>query len=223
SEQDVAGPFVDIPENIYEKAKMECMCYESLEEKLAEMFHASPELLQQLNPNVKLNELKAGDAINVPNLRPASEGATGEVARIVVSDGGHYVHALDAGGRILYHFPSTLGSKYEPSPTGEYKITAIAENPTWHYQPELLGESANKEDALIPAGPNNAVGKVWMALSKPHFGIHGTNAPQTIGYVTSSGCVRLTNWDAVFLASRVKVGTPVEFKDIGAPREAAGR
>jgi lipoprotein-anchoring transpeptidase ErfK/SrfK len=55
---------------------------------------------------------------------------------------------------------------------------------------------------------------VWMQLSKPHYGIHGTSAPETIGYATSNGCVRLTNWDADFLSRRVREGTPVEFRDV---------
>ena len=53
-----------------------------------------------------------------------------------------------------------------------------------------------------------------MQLSKPHYGIHGTSAPETIGYATSNGCVRLTNWDAEFLGRRLAPGTPVEFRDM---------
>lgn len=212
TESDVSGPFVKIPEDIYERAKMECMCYESLDEKLAEMFHTSPDLLVRLNPQKKLDALKSGDTIRVPDVSSGREGTTGEVAELVISDGGHYLHARDASGRILYHFPSTLGSSYAPSPSGDYKVTAIARDPTWHYQPDLLtGVDDSKESAVIPPGPNNAVGKVWMQLSKPHYGIHGTKAPETIGYATSHGCVRLTNWDAVFLSEKIKAGVPVRF------------
>lgn len=213
TEKDVSGPFVKIPEDIYERAKMECMCYESLKEKLAEMFHTSPDLLSRLNPQKNLDSLKAGDAIHVPSLRSGGEGSTGaEVAEIVISDGGHYLHARDANGRILHHFPSTLGSSYAPSPSGDFKVTAIARDPTWHYQPDLLtGVDDSKPSAVIPPGPNNAVGKVWMQLSKPHYGIHGTKAPETIGYATSHGCVRLTNWDAVTLSDSIKAGVPVRF------------
>jgi lipoprotein-anchoring transpeptidase ErfK/SrfK len=53
-----------------------------------------------------------------------------------------------------------------------------------------------------------------MQLSKPHYGIHGTSAPETIGYATSNGCIRLTNWDADFLSRRVAPGIPVEFRDV---------
>jgi hypothetical protein len=56
-----------------------------------------------------------------------------------------------------------------------------------------------------------------MALSAPHYGIHGTKSPETIGYATSAGCVRLTNWDALFLSRRVTPGTPVRFRDTRPP------
>ncbi len=222
TDRDVEGPFVQVPEDIYERAEMECLCYESLREKLGEMFHASPELLEQLNPGVDLDAVVAGVELNVPavvrfRLADLPEGQyTGGsgVARIVVSVERHYVHAFDAAGDLLYHFPSTLGDEYMPSPTGDWHIESVTFMPDWHYQPELLRDvDPDDEEAVIPAGPNNDVGIVWMALSKPHYGIHGTRAPESIGYATSSGCVRLTNWDAAFLAQRVAEGTTVEFTD----------
>lgn len=216
--EEVEGPFASIPDDIYEKAERDCMCYESLAEKLGELFHTSPELLEKLNPGVDLNGLSAGDRLEVPAIRDPQAARSLTAERIVVSDGGFYLHALDADGRILFHFPTTLGSQYSPSPSGDYRVTAIAHDPTWHYQPALLeGIPDHEETAIIPAGPNNAVGVVWMALSKPHYGIHGTNAPETIGYTTSNGCIRLTNWDAEFLANRIEAGVPVEFRDVDNP------
>lgn len=217
STEDVQGPFVDIPENIYERAEMECMCYESLAEKLGETFHTSPAVLRELNPGVNLNGLRAGDVLLVPNVRDSLAGMGANVARLVISDGGHYVHAVDPGGRIVYHFPSTLGADYAPSPRGDFKVNSITKRPTWYYQPDILERVDNsRPPAVIPPGANNAVGLVWMDLSKPHYGIHGTSAPETIGYAESHGCVRLTNWDALFLADRVEAGIPVDFIDGGA-------
>jgi lipoprotein-anchoring transpeptidase ErfK/SrfK len=216
--EDVAGPFVTLPEEYYDRRDMDCQCYESLAEKLAERFHTSEGLLTQLNPGVDLNGVTAGTSLNVPAVDrdPASPASgSGAIARIVISDGGRYLHALDANDRIVYHFPATLGSDYSPSPTGEYSITNIAHDPTWHYQPDLLeGVDDSEPDAVLPAGPNNAVGVVWMQLSRPHYGIHGTSAPETIGYATSNGCVRLTNWDAELLGGRVQPATPVSFRDV---------
>jgi len=212
TDKDVSGPFVKIPSDIYAKAKLDCMCYESLKEKLAEKFHVSPELLEKLNPKIKIDDLKAGDTLAAPDVRTENQEHSGKIARLEISDGGHYVHALDEQGRLLAHYPSTLGSDYNPSPTGDYKIDSITEKPWWHYQPALL-DGGGGANAMIPPGPNNAVGVIWMDLSKPHYGIHGTSSPQTIGYVTSHGCVRLTNWDALELGRWVTKGTPVSFRD----------
>ena len=219
---DVKGPFTRIPEDIYEHARLSCSCYESLSEKLSEAYHATPELLQQLNPDADLDNLQAGQTINVPAVRDESRaGSRGQVAKLVVSGRGNYVHAVDAGGRVLYHFPSTLGGKYSPSPTGAFRVNGVTQDPAWHYQPDILvGVPDDEPEAMIPAGPNVAVGKVWIDLSEPHYGIHGTSEPQTIGYASSNGCVRLTNWDVEFLSHHVRAGIPVEFRDISGEKQA---
>ncbi|MFS8636820.1 MAG: L,D-transpeptidase [Gemmatimonadota bacterium] len=210
---DLDGPFVDIPEDVYERAELECLCYRSAWEKLAERFHAAPELLERLNPTVEPNSLDEGTILWVPAVRRPDEPPSGTIARIVVSKNGYYTHALDAGGRIVLHFPSTLGSSFSPSPDGELSVTSVTFDPHFHYQPELFHEVPDEEpDAMLPPGPNSPVGVVWMQLSEPHYGIHGTSEPETIGYATSHGCVRLTNWDARLLAQHTRPGTPVEFR-----------
>ena len=62
---------------------------------------------------------------------------------------------------------------------------------------------------ILPAGPNNPVGILWMGLSKPHVGIHGTNQPETIGRAASHGCIRTANWDAARVKELVTVGNIV--------------
>jgi lipoprotein-anchoring transpeptidase ErfK/SrfK len=210
---DVRGPFIEMPSSIYAQAELECSCYESLAEKLSELFHVRVELLRQLNPGVALNALKAGDALNVPNVRDADAAPRGVVETLVVSGADHYLQALDAAGRILYQFPTTVGSSYDPSPEGSFHVLQVTENPWWHYQPSIIkGRNPNAPEAHVPPGPNNSVGKVWMTLSTEHYGIHGTKSPETIGYAVSAGCVRLANWDALYLARRITPGTPVVFR-----------
>ncbi|HYW08838.1 MAG TPA: L,D-transpeptidase family protein [Longimicrobium sp.] len=210
---EVRGPFVQIPSNIYRHARLSCSCYESLTEKLTESFHVSADVLRKLNPGIRLDGLKAGDSIAVPAIRAPDARATEEVTELRVSGSGRYLHAVSAAGRILYHFPTTLGSTFDPSPLGDFTVSSIHADPWWHYQPRILAHVPDdRPSARIPPGPNNAVGTVWMALSAPHYGIHGTKSPETIGYATSAGCVRLTNWDASFLSRRLPVGTPVRFE-----------
>jgi lipoprotein-anchoring transpeptidase ErfK/SrfK len=221
---DVKGPFkADIPDNVYEQAKLDCLCYTSAAEALAEKFHTSQKLLAQLNPKVALTSLTAGTSLVVPNVdvqsadsasarTDSSSSGSGQVARLVISRKGYWTHAVDASGKVLYHFPSTLGAGYDPSPQGDFRVTNIAWNPAFHYQPTLFAEVSDKKpEAHLPKGPNSPVGVVWMALSKPHYGIHGTSSPETIGYANSHGCVRLTNWDATELGHLISKGVAVQF------------
>lgn len=212
---DMKGPFTKIPEDVYEKEKLDCLCYENIGEKLAEQFHMTQELLASLNPGVNLTNVQAGQTVTVTNVRkPEPENAPDDVQKIVVSVKGSYLHALDASGRVMLHAPTTLGNKYDPSPTETQKVVATAFDPKFRYQPKLFHEVPDSDpEANLKPGPNSPVGKVWMALDKPHFGIHGTGDPETIGYASSHGCVRLTNWDALDLARRVGKGVPVEFVD----------
>jgi lipoprotein-anchoring transpeptidase ErfK/SrfK len=223
---DVKGPFGKIPDNVYEQAKLPCLCYETAAEGLAEKFHTSERLLKQLNPTVNLASVTAGTHLTVPNVEVQVDGtapkagdtvsvdghASGVVAKLIISKKGYWTHAVDASGKILYHFPSTLGAGYDPSPTGDFRVTNTSWTPAFHYQPKLFAEVADtKPEAHLPKGPNSPVGDVWIGLSKPHYGIHGTSSPETIGYANSHGCVRLTNWDAIELGHLVSKGTPIEF------------
>jgi lipoprotein-anchoring transpeptidase ErfK/SrfK len=153
--------------------------------------------------------------VNVESADSMASGApsVSGVAKLVVSKKGFWTHAVDSSGNILSHFPSTLGAGYDPSPTGDFRITNISWNPAFHYQPKLFAEvSDTKPEAHLPKGPNSPVGVVWIALSKPHYGIHGTSSPETIGYANSHGCVRLTNWDATELGHMIAKGIPVLFQ-----------
>lgn len=208
---DLEGPFIDIPDDIYARAELPCQCYESVIEKLSERFHVDPEVLEQLNPGLEPERLAAGTRLWVPAVENRFDAGR-PIARVVISKQGFYAQALDANGAILYHFPSTLGAGYDPSPDGRLRVTAIVFDPHYRYQPDLFHEVPDDEpEASLATGPNSPVGVVWIALSRPHYGIHGTSEPQTIGYVSSHGCVRLTNWDARYLAERVRKGVPVVF------------
>jgi len=214
SAETAEGPFVEIPEDYVEQAELDCLCYESLHEALAEELHTTPEVLEQLNPEVDFAALAAGDTVLGPDVggTERERGAGGEVASILISKDDFFLHALDADGNIVYHFPTTVGEGYDPSPSGDFKITAVAPDPNFHYQPKLFSDVSNdKPEKMLPPGPNNPVGLVWMSLSKENYGIHGTAAPATIGHSTSHGCVRLTNWDATFLAAKTGAGVPVKF------------
>lgn len=93
-------------------------------------------------------------------------------------------------------------------------VERIALDPEYTYNPKVnFKQGANDKVLRIPPGPNGPVGSVWIALSKPTYGIHGTPEPAQIGKTNSHGCVRLTNWDAQELARLVSPGISVVFSD----------
>jgi lipoprotein-anchoring transpeptidase ErfK/SrfK len=202
--EDVAGPFTPIPEDMMEKAKLPALGFSSPLEGIAEKYHASPALLKRLNPRARFDT--AGEEILAPNVLVDPPG---KAASVVVSKSRHCLAALDANGRILARYPATSGSEHDPLPLGKWKITGVAKNPPFHYNPELFWDAKEtQEKAHIAPGPNNPVGVAWIDLSKEHYGIHGTPEPSTIGKTQSHGCIRLTNWDVQELSKMVAPGTP---------------
>lgn len=223
--------YPDFPKGAAEQAKLPALGYRSLMEALAERFHTTPETLVALN--AADTKIGAGRFIVVPNIPevapPSSElsargwdktllslglaGDQPDVNSILVDKSGGWLRTLDKEGEIIGQFPVTTGSAYDPLPIGNWTIKGVARNPDFHYNPKLFWDvSDTQEKQLLKPGPNSPVGVVWIDLSKPHYGIHGTAEPATIGRSESHGCVRLTNWDAARLADMVKPGTKVVFQ-----------
>ncbi len=202
---DLKGPFFTIPREMDDKAKLPALGYSSPLEMLAERFHSTEDILQQLNPGARFDV--AGQQLKMPNVRqvaPPVKGQAPDGTRIVV---------LGPGG-VLFFAPVTAGSRHDPLPLGEWKVKGVALNPSFNYNPALFWDAdASDTKAKIPAGPRNPVGVVWIDLTKEHYGIHGTPVPKMIGKSFSHGCVRLTNWDALTVAGLVKPGTPVLFRE----------
>jgi lipoprotein-anchoring transpeptidase ErfK/SrfK len=202
--EDLAGPFTPIPVEVADQAKLPALGFETLAEALGEKFHASPKLVATLNPGIVLD--RAGTVIMVPSVtRPALEKLAGITIRVSKRHGA--VEAVNEGGVTLARYPATIGSTHDPLPLGTWTINGVARNPTFNYNPDLFwdAEAGEKATKLAP-GPNGPVGTVWIDLSKPHYGIHGTSSPSTISKGTSHGCIRLTNWDVVELATMVTPG-----------------
>lgn len=208
--EDVAGPFTSLSDDIMEQAKLPALGYESVDEALGERFHASPALLRRLNPGQDL--ASAGSVILVPNV--AGLAPLAKAAKVVVDKSESTLSVLDDAGKVLAQFPATTGSEHDPLPIGEWKIEGVAVDPTFHYNPELFWD-ANPEHAkaTLPPGPNSPVGVVWVDLSKPHYGIHGTPEPSRIAKTQSHGCIRLSNWSAKALVAAVSPGTPAVLQE----------
>ncbi|GMA56960.1 hypothetical protein GCM10025858_14630 [Alicyclobacillus sacchari] len=107
--------------------------------------------------------------------------------RIIVDLSDKRLYLLD-GGKVIRSFPVGIGKLATQTPVGEYMIV-------------------NKEPN--PGGP---FGAYWLGLSKPHYGIHGTNDPSSIGKYVSHGCIRMYNEDVTWLAHTVPLQTPVTIR-----------
>lgn len=208
TEQDAAGPFVKIPADMMDRAALPRLGYESLEEALAERFHVSPKLLRDLNRGKKL---EAGTEILVPDVQSAK--APAKAASLRLASGDKYLQAVDKQGNLVAHFPVSVGRK-EPLPAGKWKVLSEVRDPEFHYDPALIVDSRpGHEKKTIAPGPNNPVGVVWFALSTKHYGVHGTPNPALVGRSETSGCIHLTNWDALKLSALASPGVVLDVKD----------
>lgn len=205
TDADVRGPFRAIPGSMYGKARLPRLSYSNVGEALGEKFHIRPAALAELNPGKDLS--RAGTEIIVPNVLDIP--ALPPASRIVVSDAVKLLMLINAEGKVYAQFPVTTGSERDPLPIGEWELRSVARNPHYNYNPALFKGAAPGPRATLPPGPNSPVGVMWMGLSKPHYGIHGTPEPGSISKTHSNGCIRMTNWSVLQVSESVARGTPV--------------
>lgn len=209
TDKDAAGPFDKIPTDPKARRQLEAMPYESIEEALAERFHTSPAYLKQINLG---NRIAAGSEIVVPNVvggKPPSNAASIEIDKAA-----RVLYVLDTGKRPLAAFPISIGNeKSDPLPLGAMSIKNEVKNPSFTYDPALLkNQPKDAQKMELPPGPNNPIGNIWLGLSKPHWGIHGTAVPSNVGHSETNGCIHLTNWDAERVSLLAKAGFKVDVR-----------
>jgi lipoprotein-anchoring transpeptidase ErfK/SrfK len=181
--------------------------YISVREKLAEKFHMSEALLTALNPGRKFDQ--AGETITVANVKSGPLPA--KVSRIEIDKTHQLLSAFASDQKLIAVYPITAGSTEKPAPSGRLKVTVVQKNPTCRYNPKYAFKGVRSDKPFtIEPGPNNPVGSVWIGLSAEGYGIHGTPDPAKVSKSESHGCIRLTNWDALQLASGLSKGVPVD-------------
>ncbi|RVV99999.1 murein L,D-transpeptidase [Mesobaculum littorinae] len=199
TDADVADISAPLPSDYGEMAQLDHLGYTSVAEKLAERFHMDEEFLEQLNPDAAF---VPGETLTVAN--PGAD-QQGTVTRIEVRKQTSRLAAFDATGRMIANYPVTIGSSDTPSPSGVVEVEAVAWDPTYSYDPSKNFQQGDNDEFLtIPPGPNGPVGSVWIDLSKPTYGLHGTPNPSSLFKNNSHGCVRLTNWDVTELGRMVE-------------------
>ena len=229
---DIGGNYVyPFPKKPEDQAKLAVMGYRNMIEEVAERYHTTPDTLIALNGPTAL--IGIGQTLRLPNVIPAARDYSGQMKddakamfaklnvdsqepvgdHIVVDKSDGVLKVLDKDDRLVAQFPVTTGSGHDPLPLGTWKATTYAFLPPFHYQPELFWDvDDGKAEQKLPPGPNGPVGVAWLDLTKEHYGIHGTNSPETIGRAESHGCIRLTNWDVLRLSQMVKPGFKAVFQ-----------
>jgi peptidoglycan hydrolase-like protein with peptidoglycan-binding domain len=155
SAADVRGPYRPVPSGVAAKAQAECLCYESLLERLSERFHARPALLRALNPDVDFSTAKAGTRITVPNtwrLPPRRP-----VARVFVTKDEGAVRGVDAAGTTVFWMPATVGSADMPSPQGALSVESVTRNPYYRWDPAVLKDVSRRAPVrMLPPDPTRS-------------------------------------------------------------------
>jgi lipoprotein-anchoring transpeptidase ErfK/SrfK len=138
-------------------------------------------------------------ASGVPSFAQTAKPDVDHVSRVVLVSIPDRKLAVIEDGDVVATFSVAVGAEVSPSPTGAFQIVSRVSNPTY-YRP----------GTVIPSGKDNPVGTRWVGLSQKGYGIHGTNAPRSVGHAASHGCIRLRNRDMEQLFTMVRVGDVVE-------------
>lgn len=221
-------PYANVAEGVAEKFHCDLQFFKELNPKKTEKLKAGDQVRV---PNVKpfeMGEVKSlqpgseakavianelGEDKDATTESPAAKG--GEEAKLSLHVGvkDEMLEVL-ADSKVVAAFPVTVGSQQTASPIGNWTVKAVAKMPNFRYDLAMLKKGERSSNFhLLPPGPNNPVGVIWIALNKKGIGIHGTNDPDSIGRNASHGCIRLANWDIMKLAGMVKPGVPVTVDD----------
>lgn len=207
---DLAG-LRPLPATWLEKSQQPDLAHASLLERIAERHRAGVNFLRRLNPGFDWDAAETGAVVAVPAVEVVA--ITGRAAQIEIRLEARELTAIDAEGRVLLHCPVSIARKVEKRPSGELRVIVVVREPNYTFDPEVFPESEEGREIgrrlIIPPGPNNPVGRAWIGLNLPGYGIHGTPDPEKVGRTESHGCFRLANWDALALLDLVRVGLTV--------------
>lgn len=195
------------------KSKLKRLGHQALENVIAEKFHCSISLLRTLNPGKRINELGPGDRVVVPVVMdPAPQP---KAIRLEVNFAEKTIRAIGPNNQVIGLLHCSIAASRRKLPSRDAEVGVIAQDPWYTFDPRMWPEVKEKVNGKlqIPPGPRNPVGRCWIGLSLPGYGMHGTPNPELIGKTGSHGCFRLANWDAIRLSKMVQVGTPVKFSD----------
>ena len=170
---------------------------------------AEPIQLAKVTAEEKAAEAEAGESGEAAGDETEQPGSDLELT--VLRD--QRVVEVREAGKLIHSFPISPGANDNRSPAGEWKVSVVSWMPEFRWDKSMLEDGERSGDAhLLPPGPNNPVGIVWIGITADGIGLHGTPFPDAIGRNRSHGCIRLSNWDALTLGKAVTAGTRVIVK-----------
>ncbi len=114
--------------------------------------------------------------------------------------------------QVVHTYPIGIGKVGWKTPEGATKIMRRTKDPVWRPTASILAEHRKNDDplpAVVPAGPDNPLGRFAFYLGWPTYMIHGTNKPAGVGLRSSHGCIRLYPEDIAQLYEMAPIGTAV--------------
>jgi lipoprotein-anchoring transpeptidase ErfK/SrfK len=164
--------------------------------------------VKDIKPGSETASEAANEAEDQPETQASTPGESGAPRNVSIKiDTKTNMLGVFENEKLIAAYPVTIGSADTASPIGDWKVRGIAKLPRFRYDKEMLEHGKRSGNFyMLPPGPRNPVGVMWIALNKKGIGIHGTNEPDSIGRAVSHGCIRLANWDVVRLATKIKAG-----------------
>jgi len=167
--------------------------------------------VKDIKPGSETASPAANEVEDQPETQASTPGESGAPRNVSIKiDTKTNMLGVFESEKLIAAYPVTIGSAHTASPIGDWTVRGIAKLPRFRYDKEMLEHGKRSGNFyMLPPGPRNPVGVMWIALNKKGIGIHGTNDPGSIGRSASHGCIRLANWDVVRLATKIKPGDKV--------------
>lgn len=167
--------------------------------------------VKDIRPGSETASQAANEVEDQPETQASTPGESGAPRNVAVKiDTKTNMLGVFKAEKLIAAYPVTVGSAHTASPIGDWKVRGIAKLPRFRYDKKMLEHGERSGNFyMLPPGPRNPVGVMWIALNKKGIGIHGTDDPGSIGRAVSHGCIRLANWDVVRLATKIKQGDNV--------------
>lgn len=180
---------------------------------IARRFNVGYEEIVRANPGVDPWLPGAGREIVVPTqfVLPSAP-RQGIVINVAAMRLFYFPPAKKGEKQVVYTHPIGIGKVGWSTPEGATKVLSKQKDPVWRPTPSIIAEHKKNGDilpAVVPAGPDNPLGRYKLTLGWQSYLIHGTNKPYGVGLRSSHGCIRLYPEDIEKVFGMVGPGTQV--------------